>query len=84
MRISGLFLSAITGVPAFTRSPSFTRSLGLRPLKSVGFTAIMLGEMFLAIWFSALPFRGMFKPLRHRILFDIFFLKICGKDTHYL
>ena len=70
-RITGFFLSAITGVPALTGSPSFTRSFGLSPLKSVGLTAKMSGEMLLAIWFIALPFSGMFKPLRKSILFDI-------------
>lgn len=77
--ISGFFLSAITGVPALTASPSLTSSLGFNNLKSVGFTARIFEEMVFVIWFKALPFNGMFKPLRNRIWFDIIMKNFAAK-----
>ncbi|MPM29055.1 hypothetical protein SDC9_75594 [bioreactor metagenome] len=45
----GRFLSARTGVPALTSSPSLTSILGLNALKSVGFTATIPGDIVLVI-----------------------------------
>ena len=79
--ISGRFLSASTGVPALTVSPSLTSNLIFTSLKSVGFTAIISEETVFVIWFLALPFKGMFKPLLNRIWFDII-LKNFGAKIH--
>ena len=81
-RISGRCLSAITGEPAFTASPSFTSSLGTRPLKSVGFTATMSGTTVLMTSGAATPFTGMLRPFFKARLFDIINEVLCiSKNT---
>ena len=81
-RISGRCLSAITGEPAFTVSPSFTRRRATRPLKSVGFTATMSGTTVLMTSGAATPFRGMLRPFFKARWFDIIFEVLCiSKNT---
>ena len=70
-RMSGFFLSDRTGEPAKTLPPSFTRSLGMRPLKSVGLMAITSGTIVFLVFWAAVPEIGMFSPCFKSMLFDI-------------
>ncbi|CCX54718.1 unknown [Bacteroides sp. CAG:1060] len=70
-RMSGFFLSAMTGEPQSTVSPSLTRSLGRSPLMSVGQTATMPGAIALETRSSASPAIGMFRPFFKTMFFDI-------------
>ena len=55
-------VSAMTGEPQSTRSPSVTRIRGRKPLKSVGCTATMPGATVFETRSSASPATGMFRP----------------------
>ena len=75
-RIWGFCLSARTGEPARTRSPSFTRSLGRKPLKSVGLTATTPGLTVFATFWAAAPFTGMSRPFFKSSWLDIIAVKL--------
>ena len=77
-RIAGFFLSAMTGEPASTLSPSFTRRRGVNPLSAVGSTATMSGETVLERLSSAAPLTGMSSPFFKTMFLDIvYFDKKC-------
>ena len=69
--MSGFLLSAKTGDPARTLSPSLTRRRGVNPLKSVGFTATMSGTTVPFASRAASPLIGMSSPFFKSMMFDI-------------
>lgn len=82
--MSAFFLSDITGEPHKTLSPSFTRSLGENPLKSVGWMATMSGVIVLESRSSAAPSMGMSRPLFKTMFLDILSnVKKRCEDSHF-
>ena len=76
-RMSAFFLSAITGEPASTLSPSFTRRRGVNPLSAVGSTATMPGDTVLERTDSAAPLTGMSSPFFKTMFLDIVRCIVC-------
>ena len=70
-RMSGRFLSAMMGVPQSTLSPSFTKSLGIRPLNSQGLRATTSPMTVFSHCSAATPQIGSSRPFFSLMLFDI-------------